>query len=75
MKKFMVILLALMLTLAMAACGGSAPSSGDAPAEESKGSGYGGFGNSFIAESDGAGYETNDDCRYCRSCGTLSVLV
>ena len=58
MKKFIVILLALMLTLAMAACGGSAPSSGDAQAEESKGSGYGGFGNSFIAESDGAGYET-----------------
>ena len=58
MKKFIVILLALMLTLAMAACGGSAPSSGDAPAEESKGSGYSGFGNSFIAESDGAGYET-----------------
>jgi ABC-type glycerol-3-phosphate transport system substrate-binding protein len=58
MKKILMAMIALMLVLAMAACGGSAPSSGDAPAEESKGSGYSGFGNSFIAESDGAGYET-----------------
>lgn len=61
MKKFIVILLALILTMAMAACGGSASGSGAALAEESKGSGYSGFGNSFIAESDGAEYEMSTE--------------
>ena len=49
MKKIMVIALIIFMTLAMAACGGSASDSGGGMAEESKSSGSYGFGN-FLAD-------------------------
>lgn len=57
MKKIIVTVLIIMMTLAMAACGGSASDSGGGMADESKNTGYSGFGSFFASDSDGAEYD------------------
>lgn len=52
MKKIIVIALIIMMTLVMGACGGSRSDSDAGTAEDSKGTGYDGFGSYYAADSE-----------------------